>query len=359
MLWANDYVLPELNAKRYPSVTDSSSFIDVRYSSRAVNLEDKVVINERRPVYTGQALRIRVLAPPGATGVSIGGESNLWQGSAGDISSRVRFKAYDYDPGNFIYEPTQRPAGVTNNVYASDLEPAGGGLSLSLYGKIGSKTPPLTSPRYLYFVLYNPANSVNFTFESLSFSFVIGDTNLYTAWRNKRPWAGGSGNIDGIGEEYGSSSNTRTSSVLNLPNLGLASVGGSVFFGGISSTQGGAYLQRTNHPLSSVADIQGAIQVDSQHVGQNVELLIFASYTPPNTTQRLYYMLSSQGLELWDGNPNSLKAYKQGIVLQSYHPFELYKGQFVGTGLLNVYFGYRLPNKMIITSKQSIDINVF
>ena len=366
MFWENDYVLPQLDAAHYPAAYSNPFPHYVSYSIDAMQMENRIPIN--RPIQPGRPLRIRVLAPPGTAGVSIGGESGFWQGSGGnDPSHRPAFAAFDYDPGDMVSSPLHRPSGQIGDgkVYFSDLQSAAGGLSLPMYGTGSPNHPALDEARYLYFILFNPQASVRFSFVSLGFSFMITDTEKYMAWRNARPWAGGSpsNSVDGIGENYGAGAPREVSAgSKQIPSLGSAFVANGILttttnFAGGTSANGGTPQRQVVIKQTDQVAIEGAINIDQRHIGQAVDTVVYIGYTGPGVPH-MFFMMTPEGLKPWDQNFSNLQAAHTGVVLNAVHEMPLYSGPLNFSGVMNIFFGYRMPNGMIVHSSQSMDVTI-
>jgi hypothetical protein len=192
MPWDNDIVLPAIDATTYPVASGSSLLISKHHKSK-----DKIALPQILP---GQSLKLQILIPPGVASASIRAESKQWQGGAG-IGNAPAIRSCEYDAGEFHRYPLQRPSGAFGDgrIYFSDLQAVNGSLNASLYGNTSPMNAPVAEPRYAYCYFYNPLGSATFNFESIEISMLVSDTNLYSAWRNPRPWAGGtSPDVDGI-----------------------------------------------------------------------------------------------------------------------------------------------------------------
>lgn len=141
---------------------------------------------------------------------------------------------------------------------------------------------------------------------------------------------------------------------LVLPSLG------DRFQGGIA-INGMVYQQRATQTLSDTVDITGQIKVPADHVGQLADLIVYAAYRPTasNSQEELFFMLDKAGnVKIWDQTPSKLVAFQENIQLKAEQPVSLYQGQFIATGVLRLFFGYRLADGTRMFNQESIDITI-
>lgn len=132
------------------------------------------------------------------------------------------------------------------------------------------------------------------------------------------------------------------------------------FAGGISIPEGIAAFHRLlTVRLSTVVKVQGSMTIDPLHVGQTVEILVYAAYqTLGGYSSKRYFMLNQTGEILpWDEQVAHLIAFKS-VTLTAVQAVLMYQGHFIAPGSLNVYFGYRLSDGTVVTNSQTIDITI-
>jgi hypothetical protein len=185
--WNLDYSLP-INAKNYPRAQEGSNKF-------AINTAYEV----KRPIPRGQALRLKVLIPPGTSLAKISAQSNDWQcgpdlkNAAGQIIvpsiKRCPIMAgFDRDSGALCTtNPTANkptPCGPGPFVYPKDLHTVTARLLDILYPTSPNSPQVATEASYAYFVFYNqPQTSEKFEFSShLGISFGISDVKRYNQW---------------------------------------------------------------------------------------------------------------------------------------------------------------------------------
>ncbi|BAP55803.1 hypothetical protein THII_1506 [Thioploca ingrica] len=131
-------------------------------------------------------------------------------------------------------------------------------------------------------------------------------------------------------------------------------------FRGGSSLNGLSYHpQLTLHPYQYV-NIRGEMDVAAEHVGQPAELLIVAAWKPINSTEpENYFMQDNQGQILpWDLNLAHLVAAQKAVTLMPTQVIDLYTG-FLGSGQIRLFFGYQLPDGVIVfNGEQSVELVV-
>jgi hypothetical protein len=136
---------------------------------------------------------------------------------------------------------------------------------------------------------------------------------------------------------------------IEVPNI--------IFCGGIQVNSG---LRRNlvTQKLGDEVNITGSIKVKSpQYLGKPANVVVYASYIPQNSQTPINFMMTSENKAV----------LQEGTDLQSFftfnlnemNDFQIYKGKFIGTGHLLVYFGIRLlSDGIVIANSNPIDINI-
>ncbi|EIJ42240.1 hypothetical protein BegalDRAFT_1345 [Beggiatoa alba B18LD] len=146
---------------------------------------------------------------------------------------------------------------------------------------------------------------------------------------------------------------------------GVHSAVNSVFMGGIA-VNGGIPSQSITQKLADPVDIQGNIMVDPADVGKTVDIIVYAKFKLEPTGDAYYFMLRKlpEGgfdIPLWNHKVESLAAFDT-VTLGETQTVSLYKGNFVATGLLDVYFGYLTTaedgSKTLVTNPEPIAIRI-
>ncbi|ALG67439.1 hypothetical protein [Beggiatoa leptomitoformis] len=154
----------------------------------------------------------------------------------------------------------------------------------------------------------------------------------------------------------------------SLPSLGNgAGVGrdgkseqtGSLFGGGFSVNDG-EFVKKGKQKLSDSCLVQGIITTDSADVGKQVDLIVVAAYVIPELNFSAFFVLDEvKGVVAWDLDMATLTAFKSDETLEDKQIVTIYDGQFVATGQLLVFYGYRLPNgKVVFNAEQVLDITI-
>jgi len=117
-------------------------------------------------------------------------------------------------------------------------------------------------------------------------------------------------------------------------------------------------VTQVKQKLSDTVNVVGNIIVDPVDIGQSVDIFVYAAATFPGSSVVSYYMLGP-GLTIlaWDQQPANLVAFSSGT-LGALQVVSMYNGTFFYPGTLKVFFGYRLPNGVVITSSSPIDITI-
>ena len=184
-----DIVLPILTTDFYKEASPSGTALRKEYRNDELPT----------PFHPNTLVRIKVLIPPGATSMTKNATSNSWYGNG--PGKQLIFGIFAEDPStNFCGE------GETNGcIPLNELKPYTGNSGLSLLRSDTSfnEAEKKEQPFYAHIIYYNPSDSNSFFFGSLNLDIIVRDSDLYNAWRTNRPWAGGTSNIDGIGETTG------------------------------------------------------------------------------------------------------------------------------------------------------------
>jgi hypothetical protein len=152
-----------------------------------------------------------------------------------------------------------------------------------------------------------------------------------------------------------------------LPSLGVMAinVAGQVIeiqcqcAGGVA-VNGGLFEPTVQVRLTDTVEIRGTVCVAPEQLGQLVDLVVYLDYQPLNATvgEQQHYMLDIDGKVLpWDGDPAHLVAFQQ-TMLAAVQKVLLYQGQLATPGKLKLFFGYRLPDGMLVSNDQAIEITV-
>jgi hypothetical protein len=116
--------------------------------------------------------------------------------------------------------------------------------------------------------------------------------------------------------------------------------------------------------LADVVNVRGEINVDSNHIGLIAEVVVFASHGTD------WYMLDASGNPvLWASDSDEmpsvegLVAFKTGITLGQLQSVEgMYNGHFIYTGLLKIFYGYRITDGeevgTIVTNKMPMTVSI-
>jgi hypothetical protein len=153
---------------------------------------------------------------------------------------------------------------------------------------------------------------------------------------------------------------------LRLPRLGRKASGtdrdgkevytSSIFEGGVS-VEGSEHQEQVTQSLREAVDVRGEVEVDSAHVDQFADIVVYAEFPTPAET--LWFMLDSNGIpQRWDGQPETLIAFRHDVPLESIQEIAMYEGHFLLPGYMKVYFGYRLQDGTLIRNSESINVTI-
>jgi hypothetical protein len=183
-----DMTLPSLNSTYYKATVSGTTqyVINADYTQNSAPPNNMPVSQ----LSAGNAMRLKVLLPPGTKYANIRGESNDWIGATGKAPV---VGILDQDVTGVCPSSSD---GVSYSCNGVSLSPPAGGLSMPLYA--GAE---LTLPKYVHFILHNPSTTT-FTFSTLSISIQITNATAYNTWLSARPWSGGAStnSTDGVGD---------------------------------------------------------------------------------------------------------------------------------------------------------------
>ncbi|MDY6994711.1 MAG: hypothetical protein SVR94_19165, partial [Pseudomonadota bacterium] len=128
------------------------------------------------------------------------------------------------------------------------------------------------------------------------------------------------------------------------------------FLGGISAN-GGPYQQQAEVSLADTVEVRGQIEVQPAHVGEVVDIFVYAAATFPEVDGLFYYMLGEPlAILAWNQDPDQLVAFISDVILDETQDVLMYSGHFLLPGTLEVYFGYLRADGSVVSSTQSIDV---
>ncbi len=105
--------------------------------------------------------------------------------------------------------------------------------------------------------------------------------------------------------------------------------------------------------------LRGTLLVDSAHVGKIADIVVYAVFTHPTTNEQAFYMMDDNAvIAPWNQKISELTPFTKKVTLQRVYDLELYEGQFATPGSFKVFFGYRLPQNILVANKQPIEFTV-
>lgn len=100
--------------------------------------------------------------------------------------------------------------------------------------------------------------------------------------------------------------------------------------------------QNNEEPL---AHITTRFRVDLHHIGEEADILIYAQYIKGDISS--YYMLTGNGVEVWDGELATLIPFKNKETLTYLYDIDIFKGVLT-SGILTIYISYHLKNGLLV-----------
>jgi PKD repeat protein len=134
---------------------------------------------------------------------------------------------------------------------------------------------------------------------------------------------------------------------------------GNGFAGGIA-VNSGAYQQRVIQNLADTVEVTGEITVAPTDIGKVADIFIYAAAHFPWDANNTYYYTVGEGYSVspWDQDPYKLVPFIPNVTLGVSHHVSMWKGTFPVTGTLDIFFGYRLPNGILVSNKQPIEATI-
>jgi hypothetical protein len=137
------------------------------------------------------------------------------------------------------------------------------------------------------------------------------------------------------------------------------------FSGGIAINQD-PFEEMATTTLSDGIDIRGRIEIATEHRRKIVDSLVVVAYQPEKGKGErekekgpVFLMLDENGDILpWDFDMASLVTFQTVDTPTDVIEVPIYQGQLPATGIINIYFGYRLNNGTVVYSPQTLDIIV-
>jgi hypothetical protein len=166
--------------------------------------------------------------------------------------------------------------------------------------------------------------------------------------------------IDSLGNQttssdfYGGNSIRIVDSLANQPTVST------------TSSNYTAYLSKTSQKLEQPSRLRGRITASAEDVGKTVDFVIYSPFwshcADVNKIKNPPYFMADGGSKIsyWDQKPETLKAFKTGVILETIQDIDMFNGFFITQGCLNIVFGYRLQNGTIVTNSipNTIDVEV-
>jgi hypothetical protein len=150
-----------------------------------------------------------------------------------------------------------------------------------------------------------------------------------------------------------------------LPSLGFGAavdktgqpiITSARFYGGTAHIAGQFNQEIVLEQAEQIVSIEGLIKVDADHIGQAADILVVVNYqsiAPPPSTVML--MLGEASASIWDGQLGTLIPFKRVSNLPENYLLKIYEGHFGGlTGKVQIYFGYRLDNGIIVYNANEV-----
>ncbi len=132
----------------------------------------------------------------------------------------------------------------------------------------------------------------------------------------------------------------------------------TTFAGGIA-VNGQAYQTQVTQHLADAVQIAGEITVDAAHVGQVVDLVVYAETGSPLAPTPVYFMLGENlNILPWDQNVVHLVPFQRQVTLNARQPVTIYSGKFFYPGTLKVFFGYRLGDGRTVVNEQGMGVTI-
>jgi hypothetical protein len=150
-------------------------------------------------------------------------------------------------------------------------------------------------------------------------------------------------------ENLGATKTQNSALAIEIPSISLC--------GGIQ-VNSGTRQNKVVQKLSDEVDITAKLTINTDaYVGQAADLVVYAIYTPLNSTASLNFMLNESGVPILQ--EGTLAAFKSNVTLSKTQDISMYKGKFIGTGRLQVYCGFRLKKDgIVIANSTPIDIMI-
>ncbi len=102
-------------------------------------------------------------------------------------------------------------------------------------------------------------------------------------------------------------------------------------------------------------DIHGNVLTDVRHIGKRADILVVAAYTSPGATLPTFYMLDKPGTpKPWDGALSSLVPFQSRTALAPVVSVPIWNNPLDIVGDVQVYFGYRLNDGLIVYPQEDV-----
>jgi hypothetical protein len=128
------------------------------------------------------------------------------------------------------------------------------------------------------------------------------------------------------------------------------------FYGGTAQNPSHFNQEIVLENADQTVSIQGMIKVDSRHIGQAADIIVVVSYQSIEPAEvAVMIMLGEASAPLWDGQLGHLIPFKRVDNLPESYLLKIYEGTFGGlAGKVQIYFGYRLDNGVIVYNANEV-----
>ncbi|MDD2814686.1 MAG: hypothetical protein PHP00_02970 [Thiotrichaceae bacterium] len=130
------------------------------------------------------------------------------------------------------------------------------------------------------------------------------------------------------------------------------------FTSGIS-IDNATYLRKATVKFTDKVGIHTKITHDSSDIGKQVNLIITASYKTTADSTPLFFMLSEYTqIKAWDQKTSSLIPFTKLTASSSDLEISAYEGNFVATGILEVFIHYQLDDGTLKSATDPIEVTI-
>lgn len=119
------------------------------------------------------------------------------------------------------------------------------------------------------------------------------------------------------------------------------------------------YARKATVKLTDKISVHTKINYDNNDIGQPVKIIITALYEDSANSTPLFFMLNEYTqVKAWDQKISSLIPFSKMTASNSDLEISIYEGNFLATGILQIFIHYQLADGTLISAADPIEVTI-